>query len=362
MIACIFAGQGSQSVGMGQQLAASSAAARNIYADAAEVAGIDLLNLDESQLSQTRFAQLAIVTLSLAAFAAFREAGIPGQDMAFAGFSLGEYSALSAAGVLDTPAVLRLVEERSRLMQLAAEANPGAMYAILGLDDAKIEAILAQPEFAGLVYPVNYNCPGQLVIAGAEAETAAAAAAIKAAGAKRALKLNVNGAFHTRFMSDAAPGLAALPKHSISASLRERYTPIAPAKLFRPESTGRIIWLITSATPSSGRAKSRPWLRPEQPPLLNSARVRSCPVWSRRSCPARRWPMSKIRILSLPPWPSLWPDATRLQPPDASQTPPSETFANTIQSRTIPPGFCYNGDYLRRYLACTIHVSTLWPA
>lgn len=212
MIACIFAGQGSQSVGMGQQLAASSAAARNIYADAAEVAGIDLLNLDESQLSQTRFAQLAIVTLSLAAFAAFREAGIPGQDMAFAGFSLGEYSALSAAGVLDTPAVLRLVEERSRLMQLAAEANPGAMYAILGLDDAKIEAILAQPEFAGLVYPVNYNCPGQLVIAGAEAETAAAAAAIKAAGAKRALKLNVNGAFHTRFMSDAAPGLAAFAK------------------------------------------------------------------------------------------------------------------------------------------------------
>lgn len=208
MIACIFAGQGSQYVGMGTRLAEASAAARKIYDDAAKVAGIDLLTLDESQLAQTRYAQLAIVTLSLAAFAAFREAGQTSQELAFAGFSLGEYSALSAAGILDTTAVLRLVEERSRLMQLAAEANPGAMYAILGLDDARVEAVLAQPEFASQVYPVNYNCPGQLVIAGAAAETAAAADALKAAGAKRALKLNVSGAFHTRFMSDAAPGLA----------------------------------------------------------------------------------------------------------------------------------------------------------
>ena len=212
MIACIFSGQGSQTVGMGQKLAASSPAARKIYADATEVAGIDLLTLDESQLAQTRYAQLAIVTLSLAAFAAFREAGDPGQALAFAGFSLGEYSALSAAGVLDTTAVLRLVEERSRLMQQAAEANPGAMYAILGLGDDTVESILAQPEFAGQVYPVNYNCPGQLVIAGAEAETASAADALKAAGAKRALKLTVNGAFHTRFMADAAPGLSAFAK------------------------------------------------------------------------------------------------------------------------------------------------------
>ncbi len=212
MIACIFSGQGSQTVGMGQKLAASSPAARKIYADATEVAGIDLLTLDESQLAQTRYAQLAIVTLSLAAFAAFREAGDPGQALAFAGFSLGEYSALSAAGVLDTTAVLRLVEERSRLMQQAAEANPGAMYAILGLGDDTVESILAQPEFAGQVYPVNYNCPGQLVIAGAEAKTASAADALKAAGAKRALKLTVNGAFHTRFMADAAPGLSAFAK------------------------------------------------------------------------------------------------------------------------------------------------------
>lgn len=208
MIACVFAGQGSQYVGMGSKLAAESSAAHRVYEEAAAVTGTDLLMLDDAMLSQTRYAQLAIVTLSLASFAALKAEGVLAGPVAYAGFSLGEYSAFGAAGILSTTDVLRLVEERSRLMQQAAEINPGAMYAILGLDENKIESILTQDQYREQVYPVNYNCPGQLVIAGSVDAAAAAADELKAAGAKRALKLNVNGAFHTRFMSPAAAGLS----------------------------------------------------------------------------------------------------------------------------------------------------------
>lgn len=209
MIACVFAGQGSQYVGMGSQLAAKNEAARRVYAEAEALLGLDLTTLDEALLAQTRYAQLAIVTLSLAAHAALKAEGVLAQDVAFAGFSLGEYSALAASGVLSVQDVLRLVEERSRLMQEAAEQNPGSMYAVLGLEDAAVEAVLNQPSFKNEVFPVNYNCPGQLVIAGSVEASAAAADALKAAGAKRAMKLNVNGAFHTRLMGSAAPGLSA---------------------------------------------------------------------------------------------------------------------------------------------------------
>ena len=172
MIACVFAGQGSQYVGMGSKLAAESAAARQVYEEAAAVAGTDLLGLDEAMLSQTRYAQLAIVTLSLASFAALKAEGVLSGPIAYAGFSLGEYSAIGAAGILSLTDVLKLVEERSRLMQQAAEINPGAMYAILGLDDTVIESTLAKEAYRNQVFPVNYNCPGQLVIAGSVAEAA----------------------------------------------------------------------------------------------------------------------------------------------------------------------------------------------
>jgi [acyl-carrier-protein] S-malonyltransferase len=209
MIACVFAGQGSQQVGMGRQLAADSAAARAVFDEAGAIAGLDLLALDENLLGQTRYAQLAIVSHSLAAFAAAKAEGLLNGPLAFAGFSLGEYSALAAAGVLSTSDVLRLVEVRASLMQQASESTSGAMYAILGLADETVEALLSEAAFAGKVFPVNYNCPGQLVIAGEAESTAAAADLLKAAGAKRALKLNVSGAFHTRLMSSAAPGLKA---------------------------------------------------------------------------------------------------------------------------------------------------------
>ncbi|MDD2533890.1 MAG: ACP S-malonyltransferase [Eubacteriales bacterium] len=209
MIACVFAGQGSQYVGMGTQLAAENDAARAVYAQAAEIVGVDLLTLDEAMLSQTRYAQLAIVTLSLAAHAALQATGGLEGPVAYAGFSLGEYTALAAAGILTLKDVLHLVMERSQLMQMASEQNPGAMYAVLGLADAAIETVLDADSYKNKVFPVNYNCPGQLVIAGSVDAAAAAAESLKAAGAKRALKLNVSGAFHTRFMAPAAPGLSA---------------------------------------------------------------------------------------------------------------------------------------------------------
>jgi [acyl-carrier-protein] S-malonyltransferase len=209
MIAAVFSGQGAQYAGMGQDLCSRSAVARRIYDDAAGLLGLDLLRLDEEQLAQTRFTQLSVVTLSLAAWQALRvEARLPA-PVAFAGFSAGEYSALGAAGVLDLPELLNLVNERARLMQQAAEENPGAMYAILGLDDARLLEIVSGPTYTGQVFAVNFNCPGQIVIAGLTGAAEACAEELKIAGARRVSRLKVNGAFHTPLMKPASKELAA---------------------------------------------------------------------------------------------------------------------------------------------------------
>lgn len=231
MIAGIFSGQGSQRPGMGQELCAASPAARQVYGEAAAQLGIDLLQLDDSQLAQTRYAQIAIVTLSLAAWQAFRselETAVP-PAVAFAGFSLGEYSALGAAGVLGQADLLALVSERARLMQEAAAACPGAMYAVLGLDDAKLLDIVGQSRYEGRVFAVNFNCPGQIVIAGQEAAAAGCADELQAAGARRLVRLNVSGAFHTPLMAPAAGRLAAFAQ---SLTFRE------PAGPFYANQTG----------------------------------------------------------------------------------------------------------------------------
>jgi [acyl-carrier-protein] S-malonyltransferase len=209
MIASVFSGQGAQYAGMGQDLCGRSAAARRVYATAADVVGLDLLMLDEEQLGQTRFTQLSVVTLSLAAWHALRESCAFSEPVAFAGFSAGEYSAMGAAGVLELPDLLILVNERARLMQLAAEATPGAMFAVLGLDDEKLLAVVTAPAYTGKVFAANFNCPGQIVIAGLSEAAEACAEELKAAGARRISRLKVNGAFHTPFMEPAARELAA---------------------------------------------------------------------------------------------------------------------------------------------------------
>ena len=212
MIAFVFPGQGSQSVGMGTELLRISQAAARVLEEASDACGFDMCRLDEKSLAKTRYAQLAIVAHSLAAYEALMElqpelVNKPGAKHAFAGFSLGEYSALCASGRLTLADTMRLVSRRSELMQEAANANPGSMSAVLGLPDEAVVSVLSEPNYAGRVFAVNYNAPGQLVIAGESDAVAACADTLKAAGARRIIPLDVNGAFHTRLMSSAAEPL-----------------------------------------------------------------------------------------------------------------------------------------------------------
>nr|WP_297175684.1 ACP S-malonyltransferase [uncultured Agathobaculum sp.] len=205
-----FPGQGAQAPGMGKDLYDNSQAARQVFEEASEGAGIDVRKLcfdsDKDTLSRTENSQIAIFTHSMAALAALSEAGVTFK--AAAGFSLGEYTALAAAGVVTLADGVKIVSMRGKLMQQAADAADSGMAAILGLEDEKIESACAQVT-SGVVRPVNYNCPGQLVIAGERAALDEAIENCKAAGARRALPLAVSGAFHTPLMAKAAAELRA---------------------------------------------------------------------------------------------------------------------------------------------------------
>ncbi len=205
-----FPGQGAQAPGMGKDLFENSAAARLVFEEASDGAGLDVARLcfesDKETLSRTENSQIAIFTHSMAALAALRENGVTFR--AAAGFSLGEYTALAAAGVITLADGVKIVSMRGKLMQQAADSIDGGMAAILGLDDAAIEDACAKVT-SGIVRPVNYNCPGQLVIAGEKAALNDAIASCKAAGARRALPLAVSGAFHTPLMAKAAAELRA---------------------------------------------------------------------------------------------------------------------------------------------------------
>lgn len=205
-----FPGQGAQAPGMGKDLYENSKAAGLVFEEASEGAGLDVAKLcfdsDKETLSRTENSQIAIFTHSMAALAALKEAGVTFR--AAAGFSLGEYTALAAAGVVSLADGVKIVSMRGKLMQQAADSIDGGMAAILGLDDEKIEAACAAVT-SGIVRPVNYNCPGQLVIAGEKAALAEAVENCKAAGARRAVPLAVSGAFHTPLMAKAAAELRA---------------------------------------------------------------------------------------------------------------------------------------------------------
>jgi [acyl-carrier-protein] S-malonyltransferase len=213
--ALIFPGQGAQAVGMGRDLFEAHAPAREAFEEASEAIGLDLAALcfegPIERLSASDVAQPAILTVSIAALRAMaEEAGRAPAAGAMAGLSLGEYSALVAAGALDFAGAVRLVRRRGLYMQQACEASPGTMYSILGLQDGPVEQACeeARRKAAGGVWPANYNCPGQLVISG-EAEAAALAAELcSERGARRAVQLNVAGAFHTPLMQAAADLLA----------------------------------------------------------------------------------------------------------------------------------------------------------
>ncbi|RJQ39112.1 MAG: [acyl-carrier-protein] S-malonyltransferase [Dehalococcoidia bacterium] len=206
LVAYVFPGQGSQFVGMGRDLYQQSPAAKAVFDEADAVLGFSLSRLcfegPEEELRQTMNVQPAIVVMSLACLVSARDK-LPVPAFVV-GHSLGEYTALAAAGVIGFADAIRLARERGRLMHEAGLQSPGAMVAVLGMDEDKLAPICA----ASGVQIANINCPGQLVISGSREGIARASDLAKSAGAKRLVPLAVSGAFHTELMRPAAGGLA----------------------------------------------------------------------------------------------------------------------------------------------------------
>lgn len=205
-IALLFPGQGSQQAGMGKALADSYPEARAIFQEADAVLGRALSRLcfegPEDELQRTENTQPALYVTSAAALAALRTEGFDGG--ATAGHSLGEYTALYAAGALDFATGLKLVQARGRAMEASGRQRPGTMAAVLGLDDDKVEAACQEASGnGGVVVAANLNSPGQVVISGDESALDRALELAKSAGAKRAMKLKVGGAFHSPLMEPA---------------------------------------------------------------------------------------------------------------------------------------------------------------
>lgn len=207
MNAYMFPGQGSQFPGMAKDLYESNATARELFDRANEILGFNItevmFNGTADELKQTRVTQPAIFLHSVI----LAKCSPDFKPDMVAGHSLGEFSALTAAGALDFEDGLRLVSIRAHAMQKACEANPGTMAAILALSTDKVETICAEVD--GVVVPANYNCEGQIVISGSVEAVTEASEKMKAAGARRALILPVGGAFHSPLMQLAADELAA---------------------------------------------------------------------------------------------------------------------------------------------------------
>jgi [acyl-carrier-protein] S-malonyltransferase len=208
-VALLFAGQGAQKTGMGKSLCDGSASARLLYEEANRVLGWDLARVSfegpDAELTQTRVCQPALFVHGLALHAILQEQGRLGEDVKIAlGLSLGEITALTAAGVFDFATGLRVVAERGRLMQLACEQSTGTMASIIGEARTTVDALCR--EFA--VEIANLNCPGQIVISGDKAKIGAAVAAAKDRGMRKVIPLNVAGAYHSRLMEPARAAFA----------------------------------------------------------------------------------------------------------------------------------------------------------
>lgn len=205
-IAFIFPGQGAQVCGMGQEFYEQTETGKEIFDKASEILGFSVPELcfeKNEKLDLTEYTQPAMVTASIAMTRVLVErTGI--KPAVTAGLSLGEYAAMAAAGVMSAEDAIKTVRQRGILMQEAVPAGLGAMAAVLAMDAAKIEEVIAPIEGVQIA---NYNCPGQIVISGKKEAVDEAAAALKEAGAKRVLPLNVSGPFHSRMLTEAGEKL-----------------------------------------------------------------------------------------------------------------------------------------------------------
>lgn len=218
-IAMIFPGQGSQTVGMGKSFYENSAMAREMFEKAGERIGVDFTHLlfeENDKLDQTAYTQPAILLVSMIAYRLFQEAH-PTLPVMVLGHSLGEFSALCAAGAIDYVDAVELVHKRGALMQSACESIEAGMMAILGLDDSAVEEICAHANAEGKqVWPANFNQNGQLVVAGLKADLQAMESVFKEAGAKRALLLNMSIASHCPLLASAQEPLAEVMEKMVS--------------------------------------------------------------------------------------------------------------------------------------------------
>lgn len=219
-ISLLFAGQGSQYPGMGKDIYAEFDFVRAMFEEASEILGYDLSEIcfmENPNLNKTVYTQPAILVVNCALFEVLKRTGI--NPIATSGFSLGEYSALYAAGVFDFPTVVSLIKNRAHFMNLVAEKSNGAMAAIIGLDLKTGEEICKETETA----IANYNSPIQFVIAGEREKVLQAMEKAKASGARRAVLLNVSGAFHHPLMKEAAVNLK---PYLVEAEKREPAFPV----------------------------------------------------------------------------------------------------------------------------------------
>jgi [acyl-carrier-protein] S-malonyltransferase len=219
--AYIFPGQGSQYVGMGRDLYEAEEVARAVFDEADRVLGFDLSKIcfegPEERLRETRFTQPAILTHSVAVWRIFEQAGIRPEFVA--GHSVGEYSALVAGGGLAFDDALILVRERAEAMYEAGLQRPGAMAALIGISEDDLGRLVEKYRGEGVITAANYNSPVQMVISGEVGAVEAAVAGAREFGARRAIRLNVSGAFHSPLMVPAAERLAAtLRKTEFSAA------------------------------------------------------------------------------------------------------------------------------------------------